>query len=125
MIARYDDNRDGLDLEDWPAGNKRLLQHARLAPEDNHNMVSMALNLLAGLSTPLRCHAIRRPTTSRDNAPCDEMNKRTNFCSIWLDTGHNKTACSKLGNIPKQPSPRRYRNAQTMNTCNKLSMVKE
>lgn len=123
VMAPYDDNRDGLGLEDRPAAAP-ISNGLELVPADRGTDGLDNMNGLCGLAAPLKMRA-GRPTTSRDRAPYElngGLSKRTRFCTICKLSGHKRTTCPMRGNAPKQPrKPGRCRNCgltgHRRNTC--------
>ena len=100
--------RDGLGLEDRIADKGVVLNDrtpAALVADQNQQVdrvaadigendsMSRTSNRLDGLLAPAKREEIGRPTTSREKAPYEGLNKRTRFCTICRRQGHKRTTC--------------------------------
>ena len=106
-LAEYDDQRDGLALEDRvPLANMEARQCEGATPEMAGHGGEMNVDTLAGLDAPERRRKLGRPTSSREKAPYEELSKRTRYCSICRGKGHKKTTCPERGDLPKKTEER-------------------
>lgn len=69
---------------------------------------------LTSLLAPKKRKEMGWPTTSREKAPYEGLNKRTRFCTICRQQGHKRTTCPDRGDIPKPVcKPARCKNCGT------------
>lgn len=78
VMARYDDARDGLGLEDRMTGKKRKETDGSIS-EENTPLQLVSTNAMVGLTAPSRKVKSGRPSTSREKAPYEETGRRTRF----------------------------------------------
>uniref|UniRef100_A0A8R7PQ14 CCHC-type domain-containing protein n=1 Tax=Triticum urartu TaxID=4572 RepID=A0A8R7PQ14_TRIUA len=82
-------------------------------------------NRHTSLLAPKKWKEMGRPTTSREKAPYEGLNKRTMFCSICRQQGHKRTTCLDRGDALKPVcKPARCKNCgiegHRRNNCQKL-----
>lgn len=98
-LAEYEEQRDGLGLEDRPA----VVEAHETVEAEQDAAQEMQMDTLAGLEAPEKRRKAGRPTNSREKAPYEELSKRTRFCSICRGKGHKKTTCPERGDLPRKP----------------------
>lgn len=82
-LAEYEDQRDGLGLEDRPASaGGAVANRGGDIPTADDGVQEMHVDTLAGLEAPEKRRKQGRPTNSCEKAPYEELSKRTRFCSI-------------------------------------------
>lgn len=103
-LAEYEDQRDGLGLEDRPALQSDAAgKHNEIHHEEGGDAQEMNVDTLAGLEAPEKRRKQGRPTNSRERAPYEDLSKRTRYCSICRGKGHKKTTCPERSDLPKKP----------------------
>lgn len=101
VLSEFEDQRDGLALEDRPSsaahkGNEKI-------PDEGDGGQQVQEDTLAGLGTPEKKREAGQPTNSRETAPYEALSTRTRFCSICRGKGHKKTTCPGRGDLLKKP----------------------
>lgn len=103
-LAQYEDQRDGLALEDRSSGGGGTTAVAnKEMAVTNGAEIQMQESTLVGLGAPEKIRKAGRPTNSRDKASYEELSRKTRFCSICRGKGHKKSTCPERGDLPKQP----------------------
>ncbi|XBJ03304.1 hypothetical protein VPH35_022491 [Triticum aestivum] len=103
-LAKYEDQRDGLGLEDRaPLPNDEADQCEGANPKLGMDALELNVDTLAGLDAPEKRRKLGRPKNNHEKALYEELSKRTRYCSICRGKGHKKTTCPERGDLPKKP----------------------